>query len=298
MTTETGYDAAWPPAHPPQTAVVEIYMGGDTPHPWTDQDIASQQAKYGLPVWVRSNPPGPGVQADVFDALAWLKQHSVPKGCCIMLDLETAVAPDYVLPFGRALQAAGYKVLPYGSRSTLYQNPKLDGYVDADPAAAWDNKLSTVVDPGNVGTQWWYAGIYDLDTFDSSLTFWQLRDAGNPGTSTTTQPTSTSTSTPEPSPVSEVPVTEPTSTSTPGASPSSPTTNIPKTIGAKVKVFQATNDAKEGIVATGYSCLVFDNGSVTYIPNAQDLDPLYAAYGEPVRVTGDTIYNIIKKVTQ
>ena len=56
--TLTFYDAAWPPARPPVADGCCIYIGGDTPHVWSLADIASQRARYRLPIFVRSNPPG------------------------------------------------------------------------------------------------------------------------------------------------------------------------------------------------------------------------------------------------
>lgn len=161
---------AWPSVNRPRTDVVLIYIGGDTPHVWTDAEIKEQEglSDYGLPCFVRSNPPGPGVAPDLFDCIRWLRAHNVPVGSAVVLDLETAVAPSYVLPFGYGLNQAGYKCLPYGSRATLYRNPQLDGYFDAHPGDPPE------VDPGNVATQYDYTGSYDLSEILDSVQLWEF----------------------------------------------------------------------------------------------------------------------------
>lgn len=169
--THEGYDAAYPPAQPPTTDVVLIYAGGDTPHAWTPTEIAAQTARYRLPVWVRSYA-GVNPQADAEAFLGWLRASGAPVGTATVLDLETLVDPPYVAAFGGYLNTAGYKVLPYGSRSTLYQNPQLDGYFDANPEAH-----PGTIDPGNVATQNIYTNAYDLDTIADSVPLWDTHPA-------------------------------------------------------------------------------------------------------------------------
>ena len=86
--TLTFYDAAWPPAHPPIADGVCIYIGGDTPHVWSLADIASQKARYRLPIFVRSNPPGPGAAADVATAVGMLRLIGAPKGKLVAWDMR------------------------------------------------------------------------------------------------------------------------------------------------------------------------------------------------------------------
>lgn len=162
-----------PSVNRPRTDVVIIYIGGDTPHVWTDAELIEQEhlSTYGLPCFVRSNPPGPGVAPDLHDCLRWLYNHNVPRGSSVLLDLETAIARSYVLPFGYGLNQAGYKCLVYGSRSTLYRNPKMDGYFDAHPGDP------AQVDPGNVGTQYDYTGSFDLSDLLDTVSLWRFQPA-------------------------------------------------------------------------------------------------------------------------
>lgn len=163
--TKLAYDASVPPANPPATDVVVIYIGGDTPHVWTPAEIAAQHAPFGLPAWVRSNPEQASAAADAAAAVIALHSMGCPPGSSVMLDLETAVDPPYVSAFGAAMHQVGYRVLPYGSRSTIFQNPALDGYFTAHPGA-------TAIDPGAVGTQFAYAGAYDLSWILDTVPLW------------------------------------------------------------------------------------------------------------------------------
>lgn len=168
--TKTVVDASVPSGSMPAADVVIIYAGGDTPHVWTDAEIAARTERYRLPAWVRSNPAGVSgtLDADIF--VEWLRAHDCPPGVATVLDLETAIAPKYVSQFGDVLHAAGWLVLPYGSRDTLESNPQLDGYFDAHPGET----LGTV-DPGDVATQDVFAGAYDESTILDSVPLWDTR---------------------------------------------------------------------------------------------------------------------------
>lgn len=180
----SGYDASTPPATPPKVEVVEIYVGGDTPHVWTDQEIAAQTAPLGLPVWVRSNPPGPGARADAAGIVAAFVSHGWPlEDKAVLIDVETAVDPTYLDSLATILHAHGMKVLVYGSKSTIDQNPVLDGRVDAAPGSG------DTVTPGDVGTQWSWQHTYDLDVFAPEVIPWliDIHPIGAPvGTTTKT----------------------------------------------------------------------------------------------------------------
>ena len=127
MTTLQMYDAAYPPASPPGWPVVAGYIGGNTPHVWTDAEWDGQPARRRLPIYVRSNPASHDPAADAAEAVAWLRTHDVPAGCAVALDLETAVNAAYVTRFDEVVLAAGYLTIAYGSLSTLYKNPRPSG---------------------------------------------------------------------------------------------------------------------------------------------------------------------------
>lgn len=181
---KTCYDAAVPPATAPVTDVVLIYCGGDTPHVWTDEEIAAQPARYRLPCWVRSDPGQADAGADAQAFVTWLEAHHVPKLATVVLDLETAVDVAYVEAFGTELHAAGYKVIVYGSigdappNTGVFLNPRLDGYFTAHPGA-------TIIDsqPGVVATQFAYdldGGAYDLSWIVDDVPLWEPAAAPAP----------------------------------------------------------------------------------------------------------------------
>lgn len=165
----------WPLTGPGGEAIdtVLLYVGGDTPNPVTDVAISAlpAQYRYRWPCWVRSNPTD-AVQAaqDVAAFVSWLTGHHVPQGTAVILDLETAVNAVYVEAFVRGVHAAGYRLDDYGSRSTLYQNPAVDGTFDANPGDA-----PGTIDPGNDATQDVYAGSYDLSWVKDSVPLWDTQ---------------------------------------------------------------------------------------------------------------------------
>lgn len=108
---------------------------GDPAHPWSPADWAMFPKNKKLPIVVQSNPGSiAGAKTDAFEALQDIFDADIPTGVQIALDLETAVDPEYVKEFGKILNWAGFKVHPYGSTSTLFGNPPLQGYWIAAPS--------------------------------------------------------------------------------------------------------------------------------------------------------------------
>jgi hypothetical protein len=167
----TGYDAAFAPAHPPATDVVAFYgPGGDQEHAWPLSDIEAQSARYRAPIFVRSNPGQASVTTDAETFMSWLVGIGCPKGSLTVLDLETAIAPNYVNVYGQLLRSEGYLVAPYGSSGTLYKNPALDGY--------WVDLPGATAIPSNcIGVQYAQGGggAWDLSWWNSGLPFWDTR---------------------------------------------------------------------------------------------------------------------------
>lgn len=165
--TYTFYDAAYPPGNPPKADGVAGYIGGDTPHVWTKDEWASQPPVLRLPVFVRSNPPGPGAVADVNAAVAQLKTLSAPFGCLVAWDMETAADPAYIAQVYTLLWNAGYALIVYGTESDVEGNRNPDGYYWG---ADWTNTAH--LHPGDVITQW--ESLYTVDENQSAvnLPFW------------------------------------------------------------------------------------------------------------------------------
>jgi hypothetical protein len=170
MADLTFYDAAFPPADPPPADGVCLYIGGDTPHVWTLEEIGMQAARFRLPVFVRSNPPGPGPAADVAAAVSRLRAIGAPKGTLVAWDMETAADPVYIRGVSTGLKSAGYVLIIYGSESTVRGNAVADGlYFGAD----WTSVPH--LHSGDAMTQYVSFSGFDEELAKPSLPFWDTR---------------------------------------------------------------------------------------------------------------------------
>lgn len=171
----TFYDAAYPPAHPPVTDGVCMYIGGDTPHVWTKEEIDAQHARYRLPIFVRSNPPGPGATADVAAAVEQLRAIGAPKDTLVCWDMETAVDAAYISQVHGDLGAAGYTLIVYGSESTVRGNENPNGlYFGAD----WTGHAHIAA--GDAMTQYVSGPDFDCSLAQGGLPFWDTKPAPPP----------------------------------------------------------------------------------------------------------------------
>lgn len=176
MTTVRGYDASTPPTPVPSGyEVTGGYIGGATPHVWTPEEWASKACKRKLPIyvpqWFRTGAWAPGT--DAMEAVRALKALGVPTGATVGLDMETQVNVPYVNSFDSILTESGYKVLVYGSSSTVFKNERTSaGYWVATRPGNPDFSGFSNLYPGSTATQIQDVGPYDVDIFDSSLVFW------------------------------------------------------------------------------------------------------------------------------
>ena len=127
MTFELMADAAYAATIPPGYAAAAGYYGGpDAYHVWPAGDWGRFPG-FRLPIWVGGTAGGEEGSVAVVD----LHALGVPDGSLTVIDMEirnsnTDVA--YVQEFGAQLQHAGYKVWVYGSASTVFRLPPLNGY--------------------------------------------------------------------------------------------------------------------------------------------------------------------------
>lgn len=176
--TPSGYfemvDSAFPISNPPAADITLIYIGGDTPHPWTTAEVnaAAKRTPLLWPCWVRSNPSQVNATNDANACVSTLHAYGVPKGVNCILDLETAVNTGYVNTFNDILGKAGYPVAKYGSSGFIWQNPKTSGgtFV-ASPGAT-----SPITIGDAVATQYRFAGNYDLSWVKDSVALWEAGD--------------------------------------------------------------------------------------------------------------------------
>ena len=176
------FDAAYPESvvnfGVPLWEVVAGYIGGNTPNIWTkdewNQLIQLSGAQFALPIFTRSNPGSHSATEDVQAAINRLNFLEVPKNVCIAWDLETAIAPDYVKSVDQQMQAAGWKVMIYGSKSTLFLNGKPSG---GFWVAEWTG--SPHLYPGSAATQWSgsgpFGGAYDPNLVADTTPLWKVR---------------------------------------------------------------------------------------------------------------------------
>lgn len=167
------YDASSPPPDP-HLDVCGFYIGGDTPHVWTDGEIDGQSARWRLPIYVCDNPARRNPTADAGQAVAWMRAHGVPAGCALALDFETAVDAAYVTAFDKVVRSAGWTLLLYGSLSSVTQNPRPSaGYW----TASWTG--SPHLDPGAAATQYisdtQLGRPYDLSEVSDGLALWDTQ---------------------------------------------------------------------------------------------------------------------------
>ncbi len=166
------WDAAFPPASPPPWEAVAGYIGGNTPHVWTDQEWARQPARWRLPIFTRSTGGDPNT--DAAQAVRWLRAHGVPPGVCVALDYETRIDPDYLRVFDWIIQQAGYLTLLYGTRRTVVQNPRPSG---GYWVAEWTGTPHLY--PGSAATQWSgsgpFGGAYDPNLVADSTPLWDTQ---------------------------------------------------------------------------------------------------------------------------
>lgn len=122
-------DAAFAQNDPSWSSAIAGYYGGpEAYHIWAPVDWNRFRGKRKLPIWVG----GMNGTIDGHNAVAALRALRVPKGSYTALDLEMRIDKTYVNHFGEILNGAGYKVFVYGSASTIFSNPPLNGYWVAD----------------------------------------------------------------------------------------------------------------------------------------------------------------------
>lgn len=151
-----GRDAAYPDnlTHFPDT-IIGYYGGPRAFNAWTKSEWELFPGNYKIPIWVG----GKNGTEEGASAVGVLRTLGVPKGCVTLLDMEARVDKTYVSNFGRVLQESGYKVWVYGSTSTLFSNPELNGY-----APAYPNGIRALYNhPGVRMTQWEFGSTYDDD---------------------------------------------------------------------------------------------------------------------------------------
>lgn len=156
--------------------VLGFYIGGDTPNVPQLTQVDALGTRYLLPIYTRDDPERVAVESDAQAAIKHLGLIGAPKGIAVGLDLEMAVDGQWVQDFNDILGAAGYRVIAYGSRSTLEKNPRPSaGYWDAD----WTGEPH--LNEGSTATQYASDAMakrpYDLSLVASDAPLWDTHAA-------------------------------------------------------------------------------------------------------------------------
>lgn len=154
----------------PGASGIAFYIGGDTVHVWSKAEVAAAPYRFRLPIWVRSNPPGPGAVVDATACLAQLAVTGAPKGCLVALDVETAIDAAYVQAFAAALKAAGYPLIVYASQSVAAAEGNPSGLYWG---AQWTGAAHIAA--GDAMTQYVSFSGYDESQATSALPFWDTQ---------------------------------------------------------------------------------------------------------------------------
>lgn len=151
-----------------------FYIGGDTPHVWTDAEVEvlKRKFRYLLPIFTNNHPQSwQQGQNDGMIAVAWMHAHSVPAASAVGLDYEDAQNAQYLQGFEAAVLAYGYKTLLYGQTSTVYGNPR-------PSAGYWGANWNGIphLNPKDCATQYisdtMLGEPYDLSLLSDSLVLW------------------------------------------------------------------------------------------------------------------------------
>lgn len=166
----------------PDTDIVAFYIGGDTPHVWTDHEIHATYGRnrYRLPIYVRSNPGSAGEgHLEGGEAIRWAMAHHMPRGTTIALDYETAVDDPYLMAFDAVMRGAGYETMVYGSESTVLSNhrPSMGYWV-----ALWDNvpDLRSGWAAHQYASDQMLGKSYDLSVVADWVPLWDMQNAPTP----------------------------------------------------------------------------------------------------------------------
>ena len=132
-------------------------------HAWAAEDWKTAPGPK-LPIWVA----GFNGKVEAESCLTQLETLKVPKGSVVVADMEARVDKTYIAAFGALLQHYGYLVWVYGSATTVFGNPKLNGYWVAD----YIYKPFMYSATGVRATQWTDGAKFDQSTVKE----WELQN--------------------------------------------------------------------------------------------------------------------------
>jgi len=166
------WDASNLPDPQPTTPVAAFYVGGDTPHTYTDAEVKAIRARWGLPIWTGYDHANDGA-AEAAVMISWLHAHRWTPGTLVAIDTEELVIPQFIEAFNLAIRAAGWKLVDYSSKSPEPLNPPTDG-------GHWTADWTGIphLRPGDTATQYvpdkWLGAPYDLSLIRADVPLHEL----------------------------------------------------------------------------------------------------------------------------
>jgi hypothetical protein len=146
-----------------------IYIGGNTPHVYTAEQISLPTNEYRLPIWVYGK--GRNAKSDALAAIDFVTKHGMPKGKLICLDMETTVDMAYSSTFHNTITAAGFGYVVYESESVSGNFVGSNGRWGAE----WNKVIHIAV--GDWATQYASASMighpFDISAVSSFSSLWQ-----------------------------------------------------------------------------------------------------------------------------
>lgn len=172
MSTLEMADASTPPDPMPHLPVFAFYAGGQTPHVYTDADIAKIIARHALPLWVQVETSTPAEQVAAA-MLRWLDGHHWTHNTTVGIDTESAAMGPWLAELDSHVNAGGYRLMEYESKGPIPDNPETSG---GRFVADWTGIPH--IFPGSKATQYATASMtglaWDSDLIDSSVPLHEL----------------------------------------------------------------------------------------------------------------------------
>jgi hypothetical protein len=119
-------DAATPPSPPAPLPVFGFYIGGDTPHVWTEPEIRALDARWGLPIYVHTDPAS-DPNAVAADCMAAIRLAGLPNHITVAFDTESVAMPGIVTAVNDAVTGSARLLMEYESKGPAGQNPPTSG---------------------------------------------------------------------------------------------------------------------------------------------------------------------------
>jgi hypothetical protein len=124
-TVEMG-DASTPPVPPADLPVFAFYIGGATPHVWTDDEVKALKSRWALPIYVATDT-GTSAESVAGVILQWLNAHQWGRGATVVIDTESNVLGGWLTELDQAIVQGGYRLMEYESKGPVDGNPPVSG---------------------------------------------------------------------------------------------------------------------------------------------------------------------------